>query len=74
MLRPDVHAVARHAVVSAGSKSGIALSDDERLTREVHRYIRDILVVIVESYDVQCSASEEMIVRRRLVASCSDRS
>ena len=72
-FRPDIHLVTRHPVIPPGSQSRITLRNDERFPGKICRYVRDIHIMIVVSYNIKCLRPEQMVERIRFIASCRNR-
>ena len=65
-------AVGGHTVEAVGLQGRDALGHDERTAGEVLGHIGNPLMMVIEAHDINGLALEEMIVGRRLVATCRD--
>ncbi len=68
-MRPYVHAVGWHTVISACHKPRHTLGDDKRLAGKILRDILEPVLMIIVADDIESIRPEQIIVGIRLVAS-----
>ena len=63
-----INAVTWHLIAASALQSRYAFGEQERLVGEILRHIFRPLMVIIEPYNVKSTASKQVIVGRRFIA------